>query len=90
MTVVKLNPNSGQIVIPKEYRDKHPNVLYFEVEINNNEIKYKPYFQDDGVRQMPGKKKYSFKDLKKAQFSSKNKKERNLAGKIDQILYGGK
>jgi len=30
----------------------------------------------------------SLKDLEKGIFSSNNKKERNLAGKIDQILYG--
>jgi hypothetical protein len=32
-------------------------------------------------------KKYTLKDLKKGMFNGKNPKEKNLASKIDKILY---
>ncbi|OGJ52027.1 hypothetical protein A2335_04470 [Candidatus Peregrinibacteria bacterium RIFOXYB2_FULL_32_7] len=88
MDIVKLSQKSGQISVPKEYRNQHPEVLFFEVEIIDNELKYKPFIKDNDIRNINKKGKYTLEDLKKVQFSSKNKKERNLVNKIDQILYG--
>ena len=75
--------------MPKEFRDKYPDVYLFEVEIKDNGIEYKPFQKEEKLYYNLGPKKYTYQDfLKKAHFSSKNKKERNLAGKIDEILYG--
>ncbi len=88
MNIARLS-KSGQIYMPKEFRDKFPDLCLFEIEIENDEIRYKPFRKEEIGYYKLGEKKYTYKDfLKKAHFSSKNKKEENLSSKIDEILYG--
>lgn len=83
MNVVRLS-SSGQISLPKEYRDRFDTSLY-EYEIKGNYFLVTPMIKETG--QYNTSKKYSKKDLKKAIFSSRNKREKNLSQKIDKLLY---
>lgn len=84
MQTVKLT-SSGQISLPKQYRDRFDTNI-FEYKIIGNEFRAIPLVTDHYITNITGKK-YTLKDLDKAIFTSKNKKETNLAGKIDEILY---
>ncbi len=81
---VKLT-NSGQISLPKQYRDRF-NTNLFEYQIIGNQFTVKPLIIDRQITDLVGTK-YTLKDLEKAIFTSKNKKEKDLASKIDEILY---
>ena len=82
MNVVKVT-TSGQITIPKEIRRSFENKLFICEQVEGT-IVFKPL--EDKFTHFP--KKYTIKDLKQAMFKSKNPKEKDLAGKIDQIVYG--
>ena len=83
MQTVKVT-TSGQISLPKEYRQKFDTNIY-KYEQKGNMIIIEPFFEELQFYQTP--KKYTKEDLKKAVFISNDKKETNLAGRIDEILY---
>ena len=61
MQIVRLS-KSGQIYVPKEYRDKYDEI-FFEVNIVDNELRYKPYVKESGFYNLKKKKKYSYKEF---------------------------
>lgn len=81
--IVKMTRN-GQITIPSTYR-KNFNVSYYSCEIMKDGILFKPV----EIKSMTARKaKFDIDDLKAWSFKSKNPKEKNVAKKIDQIVYG--
>ena len=74
--VVKVT-TSGQVTLPKAYRDKCDTNL-FVYEIDGSTFVVQPLQIIPSV----SNKKYKIKDAPKFVFSSKNKREKNLAGKI--------
>ncbi|MEK7145968.1 MAG: AbrB/MazE/SpoVT family DNA-binding domain-containing protein [Patescibacteria group bacterium] len=81
MSIVKVT-TSGQISIPKELRKKIK-AVYFTCELKGDGIFFRPI----NALELPGEKKYSMEDFRKWSFKGKNPKEKNLAGKIDSIIY---
>jgi bifunctional DNA-binding transcriptional regulator/antitoxin component of YhaV-PrlF toxin-antitoxin module len=81
MNVVQLT-TSGQISIPKALRDGFKTKI-FTCEKVPEGILFKPVETDTD----PFPKTYTLNDLKKGIFAGKNAKEKNLASKIDEILY---
>lgn len=85
MNVVKVT-TSGQVSIPTEIR-KSFKTSFYTCEIYEGGILFRPI----ELQETPSKKyKYTIDDLKKFSFKGKNPKEKNLSGKIDEILYLGK
>ncbi len=76
---------SGQITIPKKIR-KHLKTKHFTCERGEGDVLI---LRPIGAKESFGKKAYSIKDLRKAIIKkSKCPEEKNLAGKIDEIVYG--
>lgn len=85
MNVVKVT-TSGQISIPSEIRKKF-NTSHFVCEIYEGGILFRPIeFQENKAK----KYKYTMDDFKKFSFKGKDPKEKDLARKIDEIVYLGK
>lgn len=81
--IVKMTRN-GQVTIPSSYR-KSFRVNYYSCEIADDGILFKPV----EIKSTTAKKaKFNMGDLKSWHFEGKNPKERNLAKKIDKIVYG--
>jgi len=79
--VVKVT-TSGQVTLPKIYRDQYDTDLFI-YEIEGTALIVKP-LQIVGAKSSG---KYKIQDAPKFVFSSKDKKEKNLATKIDNVLY---
>lgn len=85
MNVVKVT-TSGQISIPSNIRKKFSTSL-FACEIYEGGIFFRPIeFQEN----KPKKYRYTMDDFKKFNFKGRNPKEKDLARKIDEIVYLGK
>lgn len=87
MNLVKVS-SSGQITLPKAFRAKFDTKIY-SYQIKDNEFVVVPVKIDlmSEDKQGKNKAKYTLKDLEKVIFTSKNKNEKNIADKIDNILY---
>ena len=81
MNVVQVT-SSGQISIPKALRDGFKTKIFICEKVPEG-ILFKPVETDTD----PFPKKYTLKDLKRGMFNGKDPKEKNLASKIDDILY---
>lgn len=82
MNFVKVT-TSGQITIPKEFRNKFA-TGFFTCELLEDGVFFKPVLIK---KTRPQKKKYTLTEFKKWSFKGKHPEEKNLAGKIDQIIY---
>ena len=82
MNIVKMTRN-GQVTIPANMR-KQFETSYYICELKNGSIVFQPVKIEEAS---PRKKvKYTMEDLKNWSFESKDPSEKNLGGKIDQIL----
>ena len=82
MNIVKMTRN-GQVTIPANMR-RGLQTAYYICEISESGVLFKPV---DLEKTKTKKVMFGMKDLKNWTFESKNPKEKNLAKKIDQILY---
>lgn len=82
MNVVKVT-TSGQITIPTEIRRKFKTQI-FVCELTEEGFLFRPI---EVQKSKPKKYKYTMDEFKKWSFKDKKSKERNLADKIDDIVY---
>lgn len=82
MNFIKVT-TSGQVTIPKPFRTKFA-TDYYVCELENRGILFRPVHIG---RTGKTKKMYTIKDLTNWSFKGKNPREKNIAQKIDQIVY---
>lgn len=83
MNLVKMTRN-GQVTIPVDMR-KHINANYYVCDMKNGAIVFKPLEVNEGESK---RKKYTMDDFRAFGFEGRDKNEKNLADKVDEITYG--